>query len=230
MKRYRCPNCGEPSIDAFTKNTIHLHKYNQSFLRRINKEEMWEICHDCNKPYTIRAPYRNIGFKIFEVIIVIILFTILLVLGLLTARFKVLIIPFIFCVLIIVPAFVFGISYLENSKCNAVEVDADTHRLIEPIPNVLVDLEEIAKDIHNYDIHSLKFDTNTYNVVFLERFKDRLVPIMFLKNTKEQITPIAAKIIRIEFLPQELLFVGSKFKIIDTSGNIIGKGKIHKII
>ncbi len=52
---------------------------------------------------------------------------------------------------------------------------------------------------------------------------------MFLKKTRKQITPIEAYIIKKEFVPDDLLFVGSSFSIIDTNGTVIGKGRVKKI-
>ncbi len=227
MKYYRCPHCGEPGISAFYKNTQAKTHYNFLTIafEDLLKNDSGEICKYCNKPYVIRPRY-SILLYVLAVIGVMLVPILWFVLSVVLAGFdNLLLIPLI----LLMPVVALAVFWLPKLMCAPLPADNDTLSKIDRLSNVSVELLEIAKNIHNYDIHAIKFDAKTENIRFKEAFTKEQVPIMFLKKTRAQITPIEAYIIKKEFVPDDLLFVGSGFSIVDTKGTIIGKGKIHKI-
>ncbi len=223
MKYYRCPHCGEPGISAFYKNTQA--KSHFISFEDILKNDKGEVCKCCNKPYVIRPRY-SILLYVLAVIGVMLVPILWFVLSVVLAGFdNLLLIPLI----LLMPVVALAVFWLPKLMCAPLPADNDTLSKIDRLSNVSVELLEIAKNIHNYDIHAIKFDAKTENIRFKEAFTKEQVPIMFLKKTRAQITPIEAYIIKKEFVPDELLFVGSSFSIVDVGGTIIGKGRIHKI-
>ncbi len=227
MKYYRCPYCGEPGINAFYKNTQAKTHYNflTATFEDLLKNDKGEVCKYCNKPYVIRPRYHWTPF-VLSIIAVSLLPFAHMALSIFTlnrnSALGVLMI-------LMIPAITIAIVRLPKLMCMPVPADKETMQKIDVISNVSVELLEIAKNIHNYDIHAIKFDAKTGNVRFKETFTKEQVPTMFLKKTRAQVSIVEAYIIKKEFVPDDLLFVGSGFSIIDTKGTIIGKGKIHKI-
>lgn len=227
MKYYRCPHCGELGISAFYKNTQAKTHYNflTATFEDLLKNDKGEICKCCNKPYVLRPRYSSTLYVLTYVGIII--YNIAMLIASLIVAANTYYLGFYLTPIMMVASFSF--YWIPKLLCAPVASDKETLQKLDRLSNVSVELLEISKNIHNYDIHVIKFDAKTENIRFKEAFAKGLVPIMFLKKTRAQITPIEAYIIRKEFVPDELLFVGSSFSIVDTKGNIIGKGKIHKI-
>ncbi len=229
MKYYRCPHCGEPGISALYKNLMARTHYlfiNMRFEDIIQKDK-GEICTYCNKPYVLRPRYSS-SLYVLTYILARFIFPVAWIIAAIIIEGRVDVFLGILMILFF-PAAIWGMRCLPKLLCAPVASDKETLQKIDRLSNVSVELLEIAKNIHNYDIHVIKFDAKTENMRFKEAFDKEQVPIMFLKKTRAQTTPIEAFIIKKEFVPEDLLFVGSTFSIIDTKGTIIGKGKIHKI-
>ena len=222
MKYYRCPHCGEPGISAFYKNIEAKTHYNflTATFEDLLKNDKGEVCKYCNKPYVISPRYHWTPFILLSIAVCLVPFA-LIALSIYTGLGVLLV--------LLTPVITFAAACLTKLTCMPLPADKETMEKIDVMSNVSVELLEIAKNIHNYDIHAIRFDKRTENVRFKETFTKGLVPIMFLKKTRAQVSIIEAYIIKKEFVPDELLFVGSSFSIIDTKGTIIGKGRIHKI-
>ncbi|MBE7027120.1 MAG: hypothetical protein E7410_06150 [Ruminococcaceae bacterium] len=227
MKYYRCPHCGEPGISAFHKNIHAKTHYNMATasFEDLLKDDKGEVCIYCNKPYVISPRYHWTPFVLLSIAACLAPFVILFLSIFAFHRNAGLAILMI----LLIPVITLAMSYLLKLPCAPLPADKDTMKKINVMSNVSVELLEIAKNIHNYDIHAIKFDAKTENVRFKEAFTHERVPVMFLKKTRAQVSIVEAYVIKKEFVPDELLFVGSSFSIIDTKGTVIGKGRIHKI-
>lgn len=229
MKYYRCPHCGEPGISALYKNLMARTHYlfiNMRFEDIIQKDK-GEICSCCNKPYVLRPRYST-SLYVLTYILARFVFPVAWIIASLIVENRVDlflgIMMFLFS-----PAVIYGVGCLPKLLCAPVASDKETLQKIDRLSNVSVELLEIAKNIHNYDIHAIKFDAKTENIRFKETFFHERVPIMFFKKKRAQVSRVEAYIIKKEFVPDDVLFVGSSFSIIDLKGTVIGRGKIHKI-
>ncbi len=228
MKYYRCPHCGEPGISALYKNTFAKTHYNLLNIKfeDLLRNDNGEVCKYCKKMYVIRPRYNSTHYVLAYVGMMI--FNIAILIANLYFAKNSHYLSYYLTPVILAPFF--GTYWIPKLMCAPLPADKKTMKKIDIMSNVSVELLEIAKNIHNYDIHAIKFDAKTYNIRFKEVFNKEQVPIMFLKRTRAQISPIEAYIIKKEFVPEDLLFEGSTFSIIDTKGTVIGKGKIRKIL
>ena len=110
-----------------------------------------------------------------------------------------------------------------------VGVDPDSYRAIEPVSNVSLMLKNVKMRTENLDILTIKFDKSTLNVRFMETFERGHVPVMFLRRKCQNTYPVDAYIFKTEFIPDELFFVGSTFKVYNNKYEIIANGTIEKI-
>ena len=107
--------------------------------------------------------------------------------------------------------------------------DAGFSRFVEKsvFPNCKVKLND-SKYIRKMWVYGLKFETETKNVKFKERFTDGLVPAQFYPS-KNGDNEFEIRIIGREFVPDEILFEGAEFLVEDIDGIFICKGKITKL-
>ena len=84
--------------------------------------------------------------------------------------------------------------------------------------------------IKNSGIYGLKFDIRVRERRFLETFKNELVPAVFHREGKSRNRgPINVELMTRDFIPKELLRVGSSFAVWD-NGKVIGHGMITEIL
>lgn len=84
--------------------------------------------------------------------------------------------------------------------------------------------------IKNLGIYGLKFDIRVREGRFLETFKNELVPAVFYREGRNlNRGPINVELMKRDFIPEELLRVGSSFAVWD-NGKVIGHGIITEIL
>ena len=106
------------------------------------------------------------------------------------------------------------------------EDDGARYTVINTYPNSRVMIAYTNK-IKPMWVYGLKFETETKNVKFKERFTDGLVPAQFYP-AKDGSNEFEIRIIGKEFVPDEVLFEGAEFLVEDIDGIFICKGKVIK--
>lgn len=213
MNKLRCPNCGELSING-TFNAV----YKFSDFDDLLFKQKGHHCPKCNKPYYLRHKYTSLMFWLASIVealsfipMIVLIFYKLWFLSL----------------LIFVADVVLSIFLYQNR--GLVGVDPDDYRAIEPVSNVSLMLKNVKMRTENLDILTIKFDKSTLNVRFMETFERGHVPVMFLRRKCQNTYPVDAYIFKTEFIPDELFFVGSTFKVYNNKYEIIANGTIEKI-
>lgn len=84
------------------------------------------------------------------------------------------------------------------------------------------------RDIHSYWVYGIKFDKETNNVKFAERFRDGLVPVVFHEKKKGSNT-FEVRIIGKKFVPEELLCPGSEF-LVEDNDQFICRGVVTRVV
>lgn len=84
-----------------------------------------------------------------------------------------------------------------------------------------------ARDIKAYRIYGIKFDNETQNAKFHERFRDGLVPAVFHEKKKGS-NAFEVRIIGKKFVPEELLHIGSEF-LVEDNDQFICRGTVTEI-
>lgn len=97
-----------------------------------------------------------------------------------------------------------------------------------PEPNAKVIIKRSTGKIRHLYIYGIKFDRKTNNARFHEAFTNDLVPVVFHKKDKKQEGETEVTIMKKEFIPDELLFYGSEFTVMD-NGKEIASGLIVSV-
>ena len=223
MKKYRCPHCGEECITKLDKTLFWRAKH---FSRGGTARTNNGICPKCNKIYQPFPRYFDKFYQIhitikFSLIILIFLY------GFIVQNFWVYIfLAFWFLYYGYLYAFFTDdILYGIVKYSNIYEYYKD-HKHCKP--NVQISIENSLVNIQNMDIYGMILDKKTRNVRFYETFKNGIIPVKFLKNTRKPQTVFDVEIMKIEFIPNELLSDETSFELID-NGKKIASGKIIKI-
>ena len=132
---------------------------------------------------------------------------------------------FLLHIFIIVP--LLNIS-LPLVKYKHTEDDREVMEYVVPEPNAKVIIKRSTGKINNLDIYGIKFDRKTNNVRFHEAFTNDLVPVVFHKKDKKQEGETEVTIMKKEFIPDDLLFYGSEFTVID-NGKEIASGLLVSV-
>lgn len=222
MKKYRCPHCGEESITKLDK-TLTWRMKSRSLGR---PERVYNgICPKCDKAYRPIPRYFDKFYRIhiaieFSLIILIFLY------GFIVQNFWFYIFwAFWFLYYGYLYAFFTDDSLYGIVKC------LDDNRYYKKHahckPNVQISIESSLVNIQNMDIYGMILNKKTRNVRFYETFKNGIIPVKFLKNTRKPQTVFDVEIMKIEFIPNELLSDETSFELID-NGKKIATGKIIK--
>lgn len=204
MKKYRCPYCGEECITSY------------------------DISRACRSNKIIDA-VRTVGVIMFFVLMVLdVIFacashlsvneTIGMVLFVSTcAVFPLLLISLI-------------IMFIHRGIVGVALVRCPGEESFYESQNAHVMLTGSCVKIKNSGIYGLKFDIRVRERRFLETFKNELVPAVFHREGKSRNRgPINVELMKRDFIPKELLRVGSSFAVWD-NGKVIGHGMITEIL
>lgn len=220
MKKFRCPHCGEEGIPFIYKYIGAEMVYGDFEMEEHFRPEKGRNCTECNKPLAIRPRYNTLWFWALVILplCMIPLHILLSFLHIVSFGWIVLVFPLslILCSVILV------------TGCGYITVDSRHFRRNQPMSNVMLDLTDVKKNIHNYDIYTMKFDARTENYRFAETFKGKMVPVMFYRKKIKQTYPIEAYIIKSEFIPENLFCKGSTFVLYDGTKEI-ARGNIKTI-
>ncbi len=103
--------------------------------------------------------------------------------------------------------------------------DREKHKHIVPQTNAKLIIDIKTNRIDNLDIYGIRFHQKTNTVRFHETFTNDLVPVVFHKDNKKQDGELEVTIMKMKFIPKELLIEGSKFTVVD-NGEEIATGEI----
>ena len=220
MKKYRCPCCGEECITFANKNFC----YRPRHYLYLQMDKSGNICPECGGLFKIYHKPR-VRLCVEAIILIASLF-----LGIYLTVFR----SPIFAIIILVSAFLFPYLILPLMsidlpivKYNRANYHKETKFTILK-PNAVVDLQQSKGKINNLDIYGIKFDRKTNNVRFHEAFTNDLVPVVFHKKDKKQEGETEVTIMKKEFIPDDLLFYGSEFTVID-NGKEIASGLLVSV-
>lgn len=237
MKKYRCPFCGEECITLFYDISCSRRSYNHNMALYNDGKYAKGSCNNCCKLFTTRPHHSN---KIIYTIcnVGIIMLSVLLVLDfifILTSRLTVnetiakilIVLTFAAFILCLIGGLIFTI-YRWIDGVALVRYPGE-----EPFyesQNARVMLTGPCVKIKNLGIYGLKFDIRVREGRFLETFKNELVPAVFYREGRNlNRGPINVELMKRDFIPKELLRVGSSFAVWD-NGKVIGHGIITEIL
>ncbi|MBQ8606325.1 MAG: hypothetical protein IJ408_06260 [Clostridia bacterium] len=220
MKKFRCPHCGEEGIPFIYKYIGAELTYRDFEMEEHIRPEKGRNCTKCNKPLAIRPRYNTLWFWALVALPILVL-PVYFVLSLMK-------IVFIGWLLPLFPLMILLSHIILVTGCGYITVDRERFHGNMPMSNVNLELTDVKKSIHNFDIYTLKFDTRTENMRFRETFKGGRVPVVFYRKKMKQTFPIEAFIIKTEFIPENLYCKDSTFTLYDGEKQI-AKGKIKTI-
>ena len=215
MKKYRCPCCGEESITL--SNKIFSYEVKNPRARYVNYDG--NRCPSCGGVFLPIAKYKNsLHTKIIFILTFIsFIYSIYLVFFVNTNYAFIYLALMIILPLIIAPIF--------NINRAITMYDRKSNKHIIPETNAKFAIEKNTNKIDNLDIYGVKFHKKTNKVRFHEAFTNQLVPVVFHKNSKNQQGELEVTIMKMEFIPKELLVEGSKFTVVD-NGKEVATGEI----
>lgn len=218
MKKYRCPCCGEECITL--RDKIFSYEIKNSRARYANFDG--NRCPLCNGVFLPKKRYKNSLLSKIILILTFILFLYSLYLVFfVSTNYALIYLPLaIVFPLIIAP--IFSINRALTMY------DREKHEHIIPQVNAIFLIDKNIDKIDNLDIYAIKFQTKTNIVRFHEAFTNDLVPVVFHKHTKNQRGELEVTIMKMKFIPENLLIKGSKFTIVD-NGEEIATGKITTV-
>lgn len=223
MKKYRCPCCGEECITLRQK--IYCSHYDPRGYKSV-KDSYGTRCPDCGGMYEnylkSRAKLYYISLVISSAVFLPLVFLTLFVNTIYAGPLA---LYFLLHIFIIVP--LLNIS-LPLVKYKHTEDDREVMEYVVPEPNAKVIIKRSTGKINNLDIYGIKFDRKTNNVRFHEAFTNDLVPVVFHKKDKKQEGETEVTIMKKEFIPDDLLFYGSEFTVID-NGKEIASGLLVSV-
>ena len=219
MKKYRCPCCGEECITTAYKM---FPPYTGEGGRDRSERKLGTECPKCTERYLSRGRYGDhFANGIFVFYFVSAFF--LAGLSLITGGFWILLtFPMLFPISV---AFsIYKRSYFALVKCDRYKN--------EPMyldHNAVVEISNATQRIENLDILGIRFSEKTCNVRFAEVFTGGLVPVVFYKDQKKQISRYRVTFMKSEHIPKELLQVDAEFTVVD-NGVDIATGTIIKLV
>ncbi len=220
MKKYRCPCCGEECITFANKNFC----YRLRHYLYMQMDMSGNKCPECGGLFKI---YHKSGVRIcVEAIIIIV--SLLLAIYLTVFRSP------IYAIIVLLSAILFPYLILPLMsidlpivKYNRANYHKET-RFTVPKPNAVVNLQQSKRKINNLYIYGIRFYKKTNTVRFHEAFTNDLVPVVFHKKDKKQEGETEVTIMKKEFIPDDLLFYGSEFTVID-NGKEIASGLLVSV-
>lgn len=223
MKKYRCPCCGEECITLRQK--IYCSHYDTHGYASV-KDSHGTRCPDCGGMYEnylkARVKLYYIELVIFSAIFLPLVFLTLFVNTLYAGALA---LYFLLLVFLIVP--LLNIS-LPIVKYKNREDDPEVMEYVVPEPNAKVIIKRSTGKIRHLYIYGIKLDRKTNNARFHEAFTNDLVPVVFHKKDKKQEGETEVTIMKKEFIPDDLLFYGSEFTVID-NGKEIASGLLVSV-
>ena len=218
MRKFRCPHCGEKTISYFDrfcgKFTGGYHKGIYSYDRL--------SCKACGAQCTARSSSTIVFIICLLILALVIIGLVTYLLGNTKISLRMLVAA---AVLGIIP---FTASVFVNPLIG-INPDGKTTpsgSVDYKSPNAKVSVNS-NRGIRSYWIYGVKFEGNTENAKFHERFKDGLVPVVFHEKRKGS-NAFEVRIIDKEFVPEELLHVGSEF-LVEDNNQFICRGKVTGI-
>lgn len=215
MKRYRCPYCGEACV---------------TWVQRVYEAGRWNRitgvfgtpCSSCGHLFVSSPRYPG---KWLTVWILAELFPLLLFILL-----AYLVTPLMLCGFVLYMVFYTAVMlpWRVSRTTGLTQFDQETRRPVKPEPNVRLALDMTGGHIENLDIYGLRFEKPTRNARFREVFTDGLVPVIFYRDGPRESGPWNAALLKLEYIPSELLTVGAAFAVID-NGETIAKGTITEV-
>lgn len=216
MKKYRCPCCGEECITL--RNKIFCYQAS-------NGKNAWadisgNRCPECGGIFKI---FPKPCVRLYIEVAIVLLF-------LLFMLYLIFFINTIYTLIVLLFAFLypFLIAPLLSIDLPIVKYNREEKKFIIPEHNAKVTLKRLTEKVNHLDIYGIKFNQKTNNVRFHETFTNDLVPVVFHKDSKKQQGKSEVTIMKMDFIPKELLFEGSEFTVID-NGKEIATGKITKV-
>lgn len=220
MKKFRCPHCGEECITTYKK--LLLDEDGKAKIRESYKSFECKICHE---PIYHTPKYDNSLHNVYGYFMIF-LSILMVVVGFVSKTYVLLIFALLLFWLYkefiqhIYPYLFFAFVNRPCDYFSSHEFDSEANAVVELEKTLAVD---------NLDIFAIKFKASTDNVKFHEAFIDDQVPTVFYKATRKQRNPIFIRIMKTEFIPDELLKVGVRFTVISNHKEIT-TGKIIKLL
>jgi len=214
LKKYRCPYCGEECIPLIDKCICIEWKTSFYVLKQGN------ACRRCNNHFGKRYIYKWCDYVFpWAYLLIFGLF------GLTYLNISVLAIIFLVysfsLILVILPL-------VEYIFTEVTQFDQEKLKSYTLPPNAEIEISTDKIRIRNLSILGIKFNKKTNVVRFHETFTNDLVPVVFYKGNKKQQGKLKVTIMKMEFIPKDLLFEGSEFTVID-NGKEIATAKIIKV-
>ena len=240
MKKYRCPVCGEECI------TLRKKIFTYSLPSR-GRDYNGNICPKCGGMF-MPYPKRGIKFYIEAVIISLLISSGFLLTIFVSSAFVLLMVSsFFFIPLLIMPLFSIDYPLVKYKRVDLMyerpalgrRAFSDHRGFIIPEPNARIRLKQKTGKIGHLDIYGIRFEQKTKAVRFREEFADGLVPVVFHTESEKRKSEAKPKeklndgesevtLMNMKFIPEELLYFGSEFTVID-NGKEIASGLIMSV-
>lgn len=220
-KMHRCPHCGEKGY----KFTATMLGNRQNPTKSALVVNIGMSCERCGKRCASATDYSQLktNRKLVWIPAVFLLLDVFLIVSSLLRWVLPAVVVFLIGGVYLISVILFSsyLGYLIPLKQDSAKAIIETH------PNCKVKLND-NKYIRKMWVYGLKFETETKNIKFKERFTDGLVPAQFYPS-KNGDNEFEIRIIGREFVPDEVLFEGAEFLVEDIDGIFICKGKITKL-
>jgi len=218
VRKFRCPHCGEKTFTYFDRIGGQLTGGGRMRYRRYDRM----ACHKCGGLCTTFVSSAAV-FVLLVILLILSLATIVVGLVLKSP------IAVWLCVAIWVCIGIYFITEVFVNPLVGIELDDSntifgTRNYKEANAKVSVNS---ARDIKAYRIYGIKFDNETKNAKFHERFRDGLVPAVFHEKKKGS-NAFEVRIIGKKFVPEELLHIGSEF-LVEDNDQFICRGTVTEI-
>lgn len=214
MRKFRCPHCGAKTITYGERFASHFTGYRKYYVTRHHRM----ACEKCGGMSMTSSTSNFVGVIAIIVLLISFIMFIFMFIAPKICLWLCLSIFVLLGILITIDVFtspLVGIDPSGFEKFNGISEHSPANA------SVLVNSN---RDIRPYWIYGVKFEVNTENAKFHDRFKDGLVPVVFHEKRKGS-NAFEVRIIGKEFVPEELLHVGSEF-LVEDNDKFICRGKV----
>ena len=229
MKKRRCPVCGKECVtlrNIFRCYALH-DKY--SYIRDRDGGK----CPECGGLF-LPYPKPGVGRYIAQAAVGAIIIASVLLAVFVSSVYLLIMFPLFFLIPLVILPLISAKEPLVRFKRGDY---TDYREYIIPKPNARVIMKRGSGEINDLDIFGLRFDEKTRAARFREAFTDGLVPAVFHKGRKKrECEPeivlnegeLEVTIMDMKFIPEDLLFCGSGFTVMD-NGKEIASGLIVSV-
>lgn len=224
-KKYRCPHCGKETVTLRKKfeavyETGYIHRMERgTYHARYNGTS----CSECGGRYAL-YPTKKI-MNLYRIIgLFLIPYIILYFIGRVVPFPSILVTLLVLCFICNTLYLIVNFIYLFNSV-PVVKLDLDLCERVIPERNAVVEVESSEK-IAELLVYGLRIDKNTLSARFKERFKDGIVPAMFLQKRSPKGNRWLIYVIDTPEIPDEMLAPGTTFTLIH-QGKELTRGRFE---